>query len=222
MKLGIIGGSGFESLTKFAGVDCVISRHGKKHNISPSNVDYVGNIKKMMKKGITHIISLTACGSLREELSPGTIVTPSQIIDKTYKRENTLYKNKVVHTSFGEPFDEDLRNKLEEATNECNFPVYPNRTLITIEGPRFSSKAESNLYRNLGGDIINMTTMPEAILAKEAGIKYQPLALVTDYDCWKEDEEEVTFEIVKKRLRENSLNALLVLEEFIYRRLNES
>jgi 5'-methylthioadenosine phosphorylase len=198
------------------GVDLLISRHGPNHDISPTNVPYKENMIKMKDAGITHIFSITACGSLRERLDPGTIVLPDQVIDRTYKRENTIFEDKVIHTPMAEPFSKDMRRWVDESlcrkNKEAFFLKYQvGGVLIVIEGLRFSTKAESNLYRSWGCDIINMTTMPEATFAKELGMEYQPIALVTDYDCWKEG-EEVTFEKVREQLRLNREKTLKLMK----------
>ena len=220
MKIGVIAGTGFEDLSSIEGIDLIISRHGREHSISPSNVPYRKNILKMKDNDITHILSITACGSLREELNPGTIVFPNQVIDRTYKRDNFLY-DKITHISMGEPFSIDLRIQLEEAAKKANIKYATNKTLVVIEGLRFSTLAESLLYKSWNCDIINMTTMPEATFAKEAGMEYHPIALVTDYDCWKKG-EEVTYEKIKETLRLNKEKALELIKVFIalFRRKN--
>ncbi len=175
----------------------VLSRHGKNHSIYPSAVNYRANIYALKQEGCTHIIATTAVGSLREEIEPGDIVFPDQFIDFTKKRPLTFFdKEKVVHISMSEPFCENLRNVLIKKASELNFSHHKKGTVITIEGPRFSTKAESHMFRGFGADMINMSTVPEVILARELGICYQVVAMSTDYDCWKEDEEPVTWEMI--------------------------
>jgi 5'-methylthioadenosine phosphorylase len=175
----------------------VLSRHGKNHSIYPSAVNYRANIYALKQKGCTHIIASTAVGSLREEIKPGDIVFPDQFIDFTKKRDLTFFdKGRVVHTSMSEPFCINLRNVLIKKASELNYSHHKKGTVITIEGPRFSTKAESHMFRGFGADIINMSTVPEVILARELGICYQGIAMSTDYDCWKEGEEPVTWEMI--------------------------
>ena len=213
MKLGIIAGSGLEDLKKLNGISLVISRHGQQHNTSPSQVPYKNQMLAMAKANITHILAMTACGSLRENLCPGMFILPNQVVDRTYKRSNTIL-NDVVHTAMADPFSEELVNVIEKSLLNLNLSYARNKTLVTIEGPRFSTRAESKMYRQLGFDIINMTTMPEAIFAKELGIEYQPIAMVTDYDCWKGG-EEVTFEKVKEVMKKNRKDAIALLTDIV-------
>jgi 5'-methylthioadenosine phosphorylase len=175
----------------------VLSRHGKNHSIYPSAVNYRANIYALKQEGCTHIIATTAVGSLREEIQPGDIVFPDQFIDFTKKRPLTFFdKDKVVHLSMSDPFCGNLRNILIKKARELDFRHHIKGTVITIEGPRFSTKAESHMFRGFGADIINMSTVPEVILAREQGICYQGIAMSTDYDCWKEGEEPVTWEMI--------------------------
>ncbi len=175
----------------------VLSRHGKRHSIYPSEVNYRANIYALKQAGCTHIIATTAVGSLREDIKPGDIVFPDQFIDFTKKRALTFFdKDKVVHISMSHPFCENLRSVLIKNATELDFRHHIKGTVITIEGPRFSTKAESHMFRGFGADIINMSTVPEVILARELGICYQIIAMSTDYDCWKEDEEPVTWEMI--------------------------
>lgn len=155
------------------------------------------------KIGCTHILATTACGSLREKFKPGDIIFIDQFIDNTKHRTLTFYEDKLVHTPMAEPFDENLRKKLINAAKKLKIKYHSGGTMITIEGPRFSTKAESKMFRSWGADLINMSSVPEVILAKELGIPYQAIAMSTDYDSWKDDEEPVTIELVFKRMREN-------------------
>ncbi len=222
IKVGIIGGTGFDDpeiisdrvdkdvdtpygkpsspllMGTIGTTDVVIlSRHGKNHTIFPSAVNYRANIYALNQEGCTHIIATTAVGSLKEEIEPGDIVFPDQFIDFTKKRALTFFdKDRVVHISMSHPFCENLRGVLIKNAMELGFRHHIKGTVITIEGPRFSTKAESHMFRGFGADIINMSTVPEVILARELGICYQGIAMSTDYDCWKEGEEPVTWEMI--------------------------
>ena len=190
---------------KISGVDVVIlARHGKDHGITPTNINYLANIYALKEEGCTHILAATAVGSLREEIKPGHLVFPSQFIDFTRRRNLTYFTDKVQHTPMSDPYDRKLRDILCQTSDELGFPYNRDVTVVTIEGPRFSSRAESRMFRAWGADIINMSTCPEVILANELGIPYQTIAMSTDYDCWKEDEAPVTYEIVMRRMRENA------------------
>jgi len=230
MKIGIIGGTGLEdpkiledygeeevetpygkvliTSGKIFGIDiCILSRHGKKHNIPPTQINNRANIFALKKLGCTHIIATTACGSLKEEIRPGDIVILDQLIDFTRHRQITFhdsFEKGAEHISLADPFSQELREKLIETAIELQLPFHNRGTVITIEGPRFSTRAESNLFRQWGADIINMSTSPEASLAREAGLEYAVVAMSTDYDCWKSGEEDVTWEIIKKRIEENA------------------
>ena len=228
MKIGIIGGSGLDNPdllenyeekeveTKFGfpsskitcgkikGVDvCILSRHGKKHEISPSEINYKANIAALKLLNCDYILATSAVGSLKQEIIPGDLVFPNQIIDFTKSRKNTFYEKEVFHLPFSAPFSEKLRKLLIETSQELGLKYHEKATLIVIEGPRFSTRAESFFFKNYA-DIIGMTAMPEACLAKEAGIEYATIAMSTDYDCWHDEIEPVTFEIVKKRMQENA------------------
>lgn len=175
----------------------IIARHGKDHSIYPSGVNYRANIYALKEEGCTHIVATTAVGSLREKIAPGDIVFVDQFIDFTKHRAMTFYdRGEVIHTSMAEPFCDNLRSLLIESSKELGLKHHGKGTVITIEGPRFSTKAESHMFRNFGADVINMSTVPEVILAREMGICYQTIAMSTDYDCWKEDEEPVTWAMI--------------------------
>ncbi|MFA5764011.1 MAG: MTAP family purine nucleoside phosphorylase, partial [archaeon] len=163
------------------------------------------------------IIASSACGSLREEIIPGSFSFPSQFIDRTTKREQSFSElGNVIHESMAEPFNENLRNILTKKCAELGFEYSADTTLVTIEGPRFSTLAESELFRSWNCDLINMTTVPEVCLAKEAKIPYQVINLVTDYDCWHETEENVTFEVIMKIMKENAEKVKkLIIESLI-------
>ncbi|MFA5839199.1 MAG: S-methyl-5'-thioadenosine phosphorylase [Candidatus Margulisiibacteriota bacterium] len=228
-KIAIIGGSGLDdpqilqnpiikevdnkygqpssSLTcgSIDGVEVVIlARHGKDHGIMPTKVNFLANIYALKEEGCTHILAATAVGSLREEIKPGNLVFPSQFIDFTRHRNLTYFTEKAVHTPMSQPYDLQLTDKLCQVCKECGYTYNRDVTVITIEGPRFSTKAESHMFRAWGADIINMSTCPEVILANELGMAYQTIAMSTDYDCWKEDEAPVTYEMVMQRMHENA------------------
>lgn len=181
-----------------------LPRHGRGHRISPSELNSRANIWGFKKLGVTRLISITACGSLKEEYEPGHIVIPDQIIDRTRGRPLTFFGGGVVvHISFAEPFCPDLSRIVYEAVKETGATVHMGGTFVTIEGPRFSTKAESHMFRQWGADIIGMTAVPEAQLAREAEICYAAMAHVTDYDVWHESEAPVTVEMVIRRLLAN-------------------
>ncbi|MBS3101375.1 S-methyl-5'-thioadenosine phosphorylase [Candidatus Woesearchaeota archaeon] len=241
IKIGIIGGSGLEdprilkdakeitATTKFGSpsstlttgkignADVVIlSRHGKKHTIMPSNVNFRANIMALKEHGCTHIIATTACGSLREEIKPGHLVFCDQFIDRTTKRDSTFYDSgKVCHIPMAEPFCEKLRSLLAETAKEMKLEHHDKGTVITIEGPRFSTKAESHMYRQWNADVINMSTVPEVVLAREAGICYAIVAMSTDYDCFLDDKPAVTIDEVLKVMKQNSENVKKLLMQVI-------
>jgi 5'-methylthioadenosine phosphorylase len=239
-KIGIIGGSGLDdpkilknsslksvktpygspagplTLGKIGRTSVVvISRHGKKHNISPTQVPFQANIWALKKENCTHIIATTACGSLRETIKPGDLVFPDQFIDFTRLRPLSFHTKKVVHTPMADPFDKGLRDKLIVNAKKLKLNFHPKGTLVTIEGPRFSTRAESNLFRSWKADLVNMTTVPEVVLANEVDIAYQPIAMSTDYDCWKENEKPVTFEIILKIMEQNGSKVKKLLVETI-------
>lgn len=228
--LGIIGGSGvydMQALTdvktveidtpygkpssqlttgEIAGTPVVfLARHGIGHVISPTNVNYRANIYAMKQLGVTQIVSISACGSLREDFEPGDIVIPDQIIDRTSQRERSFFKEDVVvHVGVAEPFCKVLSDAVGYAVTKSGGKVHQGGILITIEGPRFSTRAESNLYRSWGISMIGMTACPEVFLAREAEICYATMAHVTDYDVWHVSEEPVSVEIVVNTLRKNT------------------
>ncbi|KAI2552257.1 MTAP isoform 6 [Pan troglodytes] len=183
-------------LGKIKNVDCVLlARHGRQHTIMPSKVNYQANIWALKEEGCTHVIVTTACGSLREEIQPGDIVIIDQFIDRTTMRPQSFYDGShscargVCHIPMAEPFCPKTREVLIETAKKLGLRCHSKGTMVTIEGPRFSSRAESFMFRTWGADVINMTTVPEVVLAKEAGICYASIAMATDYDCWKEHEE---------------------------------
>ncbi|XP_014256347.1 S-methyl-5'-thioadenosine phosphorylase-like [Cimex lectularius] len=175
---------------KISGVSCVVlARHGRKHTINPSNVNYKANIWALKSVGCTHVIVSTATGSLKEEIRPGDFVIVDSFIDRTYSREQTFFDGKgpcphVCHIPMEPAFCNKTRELIIETAKELNLRFHPNGVAVTIEGPRFSTKAESVLYKSWGADLVNMTLVPEAPLAKEAGLCYAAVAMATDYDCW--------------------------------------
>jgi methylthioadenosine phosphorylase (EC 2.4.2.28) len=239
VRLGIIGGSGLDdpkilqdakdisvdtpygkpssalTIGKISGVDVVVlARHGKKHQLSPTQVNYRANIHALTARDVTHIIATTACGSLKEEIGRGDIVIIDQFIDFTRHRKITFhesFENGAAHTPMAEPFDAGLRAALYETSRELGFKTHRGGTVITIEGPRFSTRAESKMFRKWGADVINMSVAPEAILAGEAGIPYAAVAMSTDYDCWKEDEEAVSWEEILRVFNKNADNVKRLL-----------
>ena len=203
---------------QISGVDCILlSRHGSRHTIPPSDINYRANIWALKEQGCTHILATTACGSLQEEFHKGDLAVLDQFIDRTCKRDNSFYSGSIRHTSgvahipMAQPFCEKTRQVLIQAAEHLGFSFHKSGTMITIEGPRFSTKAESKWFRTMGGDLINMTTVPEVCLAKEAAMSYASLAMVTDYDCWKEGEDDVTVEVVLQILKENANKAKEVI-----------
>jgi len=246
IKTGIIGGSGLENpdilvspaeksiVTPFGdpssplltgsvnGKEVVIlSRHGWHHTISPSEVNNRANIYALKEAGCTHILATTACGSLREEIKRGELVIPDQFIDFTHHRIHTFFdefeKGQLKHTSMADPFDSTLREYLITTAEGMGLKIHKQGTIITIEGPRFSTRAESGMFRLWGADIVNMSIAPEAILANELGIPYAVVAMSTDYDSWKDDEDPVTWEEVLNVFNENVTKVLHLLLKVIER-----
>ena len=182
-----------------------LARHGIGHHITPSEVPYRANIYALKSLGVQRIISISACGSLKEEVAPGHIVIPDQIYDNTHGRARSFFgEGMVAHVSVADPFCADLSDQLESAVSAAGGMVHRRGTFITIEGPRFSTKAESNVYRSWGMSIIGMTASPEAFLAREAEICYATMAHVTDYDVWHVSEAPVTVEMVMQTLNKNT------------------
>lgn len=195
-----------------------LARHGIGHTYSPSEVPYRANIFALKKLGVKRIVSVSACGSLREAYAPGTIIIPNQIFDFTNKRERSFFgKGLVAHISVADPFCENLSNILENAVKQTEARFHRGGTYITIEGPRFSTKGESNLYRQWGIDIIGMTASPEAFLAREAEICYTTMAHVTDYDVWHVSEETVTVDMVIRTLSKNISLAQEAIKNMVVR-----
>ncbi len=185
-----------------------LARHGIGHHITPSEVPYRANLYALKSLGTQRIVSISACGSLQEEFAPGHIVIPDQIYDNTHQRARSFFgEGLVAHVSVADPFCEDLSNQLESAVGLAGGITHRGGSFITIEGPRFSTKAESNTYRAWGMSIIGMTASPEVFLAREAEICYATMAHVTDYDVWHVSEAPVTVEMVIQTLNKNTVLA---------------
>jgi 5'-methylthioadenosine phosphorylase len=194
---------------RLAGVDMIfLPRHGRGHVHSPTTINYRANIDALKRAGATDVISVSACGSFREDLAPGTFAIVDQFIDRTHAREKSFFgKGFVAHVSMAHPICPKLADALVEACVEEDIPHAKGGTYLAMEGPQFSSLAESNLYRSWGCDVIGMTAMPEAKLAREAELPYALVAMVTDYDCWHPDHDHVTVDQVIKVLTGNADNA---------------
>ncbi|HLD06332.1 MAG TPA: S-methyl-5'-thioadenosine phosphorylase [Candidatus Nanoarchaeia archaeon] len=242
-KIGIIGGSGLDdpkmlqdsheltvstpygapssplTVGRLHGAEVVIlARHGRGHTITPSKVNNKANIASLKAQGVTHILATTACGSLREEIGRGHFVVLDQFIDFTRHRQVTHHDDftkGIVHPSMPDPFDSRLRQALIAASQQLGFPTHERGTVVTIEGPRFSTRAESHMFRQWGADVINMSTAPECILANEMGMPYAAIAMSTDYDCWKTGEQPVTWEEVLAVFKRNAENVKRVLSEAV-------
>lgn len=192
-----------------SGVDVVLlARHGREHTIPPSMVNYRANIQALKDIGCTHLLATTAVGSLREEIERGDLVIIDQFIDFSKQRKSTFHEkfdsHNPIHTPMADPFDSNLRSILIKTCNDLKLKFHSTGTVVTIEGPRFSTRAESKMYRLLGADIINMSVATEVILANEIKLPYAAIAMSTDYDCWKEDEEPVSWEAILNVFKENT------------------
>ncbi len=195
--------------TRRHGVDlAILQRHGPGHILNPTQVSYRANIFALKKLGVTHIIASGASGSLREEIRPGDLVLADQLIDKTFRRPNTFFEHAAVHVEFADPFCPVTRRWLLDAASKLrSINVHPAGTYICMEGPAFSTRAESKLHRLWGGDLIGMTACPEAKLAREAEIAYALIALPTDYDCWRPHQAETPPHELLRQIRANLSNA---------------
>ena len=188
------------------GIRCVfLPRHGRGHPLSPSSLNYRANIDALKRSGVTDVLSLSAVGSLREELPPGHFVIVDQFIDRSFAREKSFFgAGCVAHVSVADPVCPRLGDALQAAAEALGLPVTRGGTYLVMEGPQFSTRAESQLYRSWGCSVIGMTNMPEAKLAREAEINYATVAMVTDYDCWREGHDAVTVDAVIRVLLENA------------------
>lgn len=249
-KIGIIGGSGLYKMEALKDVEEVqvdtpfgapsdalivgtlegtrvafLARHGRNHHLMPSELPFRANIHAMKQLGVEYLISASAVGSLKEEAKPLDMVVPDQFIDRTKNRVSTFFGDGIVaHITFGDPVCHHLAGVLADAVASLELPdvtLHRGGTYVCMEGPAFSTKAESHLYRSWGATIIGMTNLPEAKLAREAEIAYATLALVTDYDCWHPNHDSVTVEMVIANLQRNATNAQKVIQETV-RRLAEN
>jgi 5'-methylthioadenosine phosphorylase len=245
-KIGIIGGSGLYKMEALQNIEEVevntpfgspsdriivgmlegmqvafLARHGRTHHLLPTELPYRANIYALKSLGVEYIISASAVGSLKQEVKPLDMVVPDQFIDRTRSRISTFFGNGIVaHITFGDPICSQLAKVLTDAISALNLPdvtLHSSGTYVCMEGPAFSTKAESNLYRSWGGTIIGMTNLPEAKLAREAEIAYATLALATDYDCWHPEHDSVTVEMVVGNLQRNAVNAQKVIQETVKR-----
>ena len=193
-----------------------LPRHGKGHFISPSKINFRANIDALKQCGVTDIISISAVGSLKENLSPGKFVIVDQFIDRTFARNKTFFDDEIVaHVSMAHPTSNGLMNACEEAIKKEGIEYQRGGTYVVMEGPQFSTFAESNLYRSWKADVIGMTNMPEAKLAREAEIRYASVSMVTDYDCWHPDHENVDVQQVIKVLLRNATKAKSMIKNLI-------
>jgi len=240
-KLAIIGGSGLYDVeefkdrelldantpwgkpsdqilkTKYNGKEVYfLPRHGKGHFISPSNINFRANIDALKQFGVTDIVSVSAVGSLKEDLPPGKFVIVDQFIDRTLARNKTFFDEDIVaHVSMAHPTSKGLMNACEESIKKENISYQRGGTYVVMEGPQFSTLAESNLYRSWEADVIGMTNMPEAKLAREAEIRYASVSMITDYDCWHPDHENVDVQQVIKVLLDNAAKAKNMIKNLI-------
>jgi 5'-methylthioadenosine phosphorylase len=193
-----------------------LPRHARGHKINPSNINFRANIDALKQLGVTDILSISAVGSLKEELEPGKFVLVDQFIDRTFARVKTFFDSEIVaHVSMAKPTSPGLMKACDTALKKLNLKYKTGGTYLVMEGPQFSSLAESNLYRSWGCDVIGMTNMPEAKLAREAEIRYTTVAMVTDYDCWHEDHDDVSVEQVIKTLVGNAEKAKKMIVEVV-------
>lgn len=199
------------------GVDVAfLPRHGRGHRYSPTELPYHANIFALKTLGVKQIISISAVGSLKEDIRPLDLLIPDQLIDRTRSRSNTFFGNGIVaHVGFADPFCPVLSEVLGQSTREQDVIVHEGGTYVVMEGPQFSTRAESRLYRSWGADVIGMTALPEAKLAREAEICYATLAMITDYDVWHESEEEVSVELVIANLTRNVDTSRRVIADVI-------
>jgi 5'-methylthioadenosine phosphorylase len=240
-KLAIIGGSGLYDVEEFENRELIsvdtpwgstsdqilktsynnkevffLPRHGRGHFISPTKINFRANIDALKQLGVTDIVSVSAVGSLKEDLPPGKFVIVDQFIDRTFAREKTFFDDEIVaHVSMANPTSNGLMNACEQAIKETKIDYQRGGTYVVMEGPQFSTLAESNLYRSWNADVIGMTNMPEAKLAREAEIRYASISMVTDYDCWHPDHENVDVQQVIKVLLGNAAKAKNMIKKLI-------
>jgi 5'-methylthioadenosine phosphorylase len=197
----------------------LLARHGREHTIPPAQVNYRANIAALKAAGCTHIVATTAVGSLREEIGRGDLVVVDQFIDFTKQRKMSYHESfephNPVHPAMADPYDGRLRQILIDECKKLGYHFHDHGTVITIEGPRFSTRAESRMFRTWGADIINMSIATETVLANEANIPYAAVAMSTDYDSWKDDEEPVTWEAIEKVFAENAARVTALLTRVI-------
>jgi len=196
----------------------ILARHGQNHQFSPTEVNYRANVYALKHQGADSIIVTTACGSLRNEIARGDFVLLDQFIDFTRKRNNTFYESfakGAAHTPMAEPFDAALRAHILDCAGRVGVKCHPRGTVVTIEGPRFSTRAESMMFRSWGADVINMSVATEVALANELGIPYAAIAMSTDYDCWKTDESPVSWEEIVRIFEQNAERMLKFLREVV-------
>lgn len=195
---------------------CFLPRHGRGHPLPPSALNSRANIDALKRLGVTEVVSLSACGSLRAELPPGTFVIVDQFIDRTVGRANSFFgPGLVAHVGLGHPVCPRLGDAIEQAARALGLPVVRGGTYVVIEGPQFSTLAESNLYRSWGADVIGMTNMPEARLAREAELCYATLAMVTDFDCWHPEHDHVSVEAIVRVLKDNAAKAKALVTRLV-------
>ena len=240
-KLAIIGGSGLYNIEGLSNVESLkiktpwgdpsdeltkasfkskevifLPRHGRGHFISPTKINFRANIDALKQVGVTDIVSISAVGSLKEDLEPGMFVIVDQFIDRTFARNKTFFDEDIVaHVSMAKPTSEGLMNACEESIKSENIQYKRGATYLVMEGPQFSTLAESNLYRSWGADVIGMTNMPEAKLAREAEIRYASISMITDFDCWHPDHDNVDVKQIIETLSQNSSNAKKVVKNLI-------
>ena len=240
-KLAIIGGSGLYNIEGLSNVESLkiktpwgepsdeltkasfkskevifLPRHGRGHFISPTKINFRANIDALKQLGVTDIVSISAVGSLKENLEPGMFVIVDQFIDRTFARNKTFFDEDIVaHVSMAKPTSEGLMNACEESIKSENIQYKRGATYLVMEGPQFSTLAESNLYRTWGADVIGMTNMPEAKLAREAEIRYASISMITDFDCWHPDHDNVDVKQIIETLSQNSSNAKKVVKNLI-------
>ena len=240
-KLAVIGGSGLYDIEDFKERELIncdtpwgktsdqilktyydnkevffLPRHGRGHFISPSKINFRANIDALKQLGITDIVSISAVGSLKEELAPGKFVIVDQFIDRTFARNKTFFDDEIVaHVSMAHPTSSGLMNACEDAIKQSKIDYKRGGTYVVMEGPQFSTLAESNLYRSWNADVIGMTNMPEAKLAREAEIRYASISMVTDYDCWHPDHENVSVQKVIEVLKGNASKAKEMIKNLI-------